>query len=97
MNGVSLMPKSLLFATVFLAASCQAPMRNAEAQQTRVYDARGNSVGTSTPQGDGSTRFYDTRGRSLGTSSTAGGTTNFYDARGNRTGSMTPPTGGRQR
>jgi YD repeat-containing protein len=34
--------------------------------QTRRYDARGNSIGTAVPQGQGSTRYYDAQGRSLG-------------------------------
>jgi hypothetical protein len=64
--------------------------------QTRLYDARGNSLGTATPQGDGSLRYYDSRGSSLGTSTTtpggsAGPTTKFYDARGNVTGSTSSP------
>jgi YD repeat-containing protein len=63
----------------------------AEPQQTRIYDSRGNSLGTSVPQGQGSTRYYDSRGNSLGTSTTTGNTTNYYDPRGNRIGSSTTP------
>jgi YD repeat-containing protein len=81
--------KPLLFVTVLLVAACQMPLRNAEAQQTRVYDARGNSLGTTVPQGEGSTRYYDSRGRSLGTSTTTGNTTKFYNERGQPTGSTT--------
>jgi len=55
----------------------------ATAQQTRVYDARGRSVGTIVPDSQGSTRAYDARGRSIGTSSTdSSGTTTYYDAGG---------------
>jgi YD repeat-containing protein len=81
--------KPLLFIALLLVASCQAPLRNAEAQQTRIYDANGRSVGTAAPQGEGSTRYYDARGRSLGTSTTTGNTTRYYDERGRTTGSAT--------
>jgi YD repeat-containing protein len=67
------------------------PLRNAEAQQTRVYDANGRSVGTNVPQGNGSTRFYDSRGNSLGTSTTTGNTTTFYGPRGDVTGKTVAP------
>jgi hypothetical protein len=57
------------------------------AQQTRYYDNRGNSLGTSSISSSGQTRYYDSRGNSLGTSSTnSSGTTTFYDSRGNVTG-----------
>jgi hypothetical protein len=39
-------------------------------EQIRVYDSRGNSVGTIVPQSDGSTRYYNSRGNSMGTSTT---------------------------
>jgi hypothetical protein len=38
--------------------------------QTRLYDARGKSIGTAVPQGEGSVRYYDAQARSLGTSTT---------------------------
>jgi YD repeat-containing protein len=60
-------------------------------QQTRFYDARGNSLGTAVPLGQGTVRYYDARGNSLGTSTTTGNTTTFYGPRGNRTGSATSP------
>jgi YD repeat-containing protein len=60
----------------------------AHAEQVRFYDARGNSLGTAVPYGNGSTRYYDARGRSLGTSTTSGGTTRFYDAGGRSLGTM---------
>jgi YD repeat-containing protein len=59
------------------------------AQQTRVYDANGRSIGTAAPQGQGSTRYYDSRGKSLGTSTTTGNTTTFYGPGGNVTGTTT--------
>jgi hypothetical protein len=68
---------------------------NASAEpQTRFYDARGNSIGTAVPQGEGSTRYYDAGGRSLGTSTTTHGTTTFYSSGGNVTGRA---SGGRGR
>jgi YD repeat-containing protein len=57
-------------------------------EQTRFYDARGNSIGTASPQSNGSVRYYDARGNSLGTSTTTGGVTRFYDAGGKPTGSF---------
>jgi hypothetical protein len=68
---------------------------NANAEpQTRIYDARGNSVGTAVPQGDGSTPYFDARGNSLGTSTTTpGGGTTFYGPGGNVTGrAVAPPS-----
>ena len=62
-----------------------------EREQTRVYDARGNSVGTIVPQGDGSTRFYDARGNSTGTSTTTGNTTRYYSPLGNHTTTTVAP------
>jgi hypothetical protein len=56
----------------------------AQAQQTRFYDSRGNSLGTAAPYGNGSVRYYDARGKTLGTSTTTGNTTRFYDASGRR-------------
>jgi YD repeat-containing protein len=84
--------KTILFTAVMLIASCQAPLRNAEAQQTRLYDSSGRSVGTSVPQGQGSSRYYDARGNSLGTSTTTGNTTTFYGPSGNVTGKTIRPT-----
>jgi YD repeat-containing protein len=55
-------------------------------EQTRFYDARGNSIGTAVPQGEGSVRYYDARGKSLGTSTTTGRSTTFYGPRANVTG-----------
>jgi hypothetical protein len=61
--------------------------------QTRFYDARGNSIGTATPQSDGSVRYRDAGGNSIGTSTTApGGTTTFYGPGGNVTGRAVGPS-----
>jgi addiction module HigA family antidote len=75
-------------AALALAIISAAPAPALAEQQTRFYDARGNSIGTAAPQGDGSVRYYDSHGRSLGTSSTTGNTTRFYDAGGRPAGSF---------
>lgn len=68
-----------------------------EREQTRFYDARGNSIGTAAPQGQGTTRYYDSRGNSLGTSTTTpGGTTTFYGPGGNVTGRSSGPAPSRR-
>jgi hypothetical protein len=68
----------------------------AEPQQTRLYDSRGNSVGTATPQGDGSVRYRDAGGNTTGTSTTTrSGVTTFYGPRGNTTGTAVAPRGRR--
>jgi hypothetical protein len=40
-------------------------LKRASASRTsgELYDARGNSVGTAAPQGEGSTRYYDAHNR----------------------------------
>ena len=58
-------------------------------EQTRVYDSHGRSIGTVTPQGQGTVRFHDARGRSQGTATRTGNTTTFYDARGRVVGRAT--------
>jgi len=56
-------------------------------EQTRIYDVRGNSIGTATREDDGTVRFRDARGSTTGTSTTTpGGGTTFYDPRGSVTG-----------
>jgi hypothetical protein len=71
------MKKLLVAAALVLLA---AP---AFAQQTRFYDSRGSSLGTSSTSSGGQTRYYDSRGNSLGTSSTnSSGTTTYYNSRG---------------
>jgi hypothetical protein len=62
------------------------------AEQTRIYDARGRSVGTATPSTDGSITFRDSQGRTIGTAtSSSDGTTIYRDSRGNRIGTAAPP------
>ena len=56
-------------------------------EQTRFYDARGNSIGTATRDSQGTTTFRDSRGSTTGTASTSVGQgTVFRDNRGNVTG-----------
>jgi hypothetical protein len=61
--------------------------------QTRFYDSRGNSIGTATPQSDGTVRYRDAGGSSLGTSTTRGNTTTFYGPGGGVTGKTGGPAG----
>jgi hypothetical protein len=68
---------------LFIAAALVLLAAPAFAQQTRYYDSRGNSIGTSSTSSGGQTRYYDSRGNSLGTSSrNSQGTTTFYTSRG---------------
>lgn len=83
--------KSLVFIVALLVASCQAPLRNAEAQSTNFYDARGNKIGSATTTGK-TTNFYDDRGSRVQSSTRTGNTTNYYDPRGNKVGSTTTPS-----
>jgi hypothetical protein len=76
-----------LIATLALTLAATA----AQAQQTRFYDARGNSVGTADRSPGGQTRYYDARGNSQGTSNKVGNTTIFYNAQGTVTGKATGP------
>jgi YD repeat-containing protein len=78
--------KLITFSLCLVLATCQG-QRLSHAQQTRAYDARGNSLGTAVPQGERSTRFYDARGNTTGTATTTGNTTRFYNAHGQPTGS----------
>jgi hypothetical protein len=72
---------------LLLAAVLALVTMPAQAQQTRFYDARGNSIGTATTSPSGQTTFRDSRGSTKGTSSTnSSGTTTFYDRRGNVVG-----------
>jgi hypothetical protein len=52
----------LIVAMVILIIGLAIDYARAE-PQTRLYDARGNSVGTAAPQGEGSTRYYDAHNR----------------------------------
>jgi hypothetical protein len=68
---------------LLIAAALVLVTAPAFAQQTRYYDSRGNSLGTSSTSSSGQTRYYDSRGNSLGTSSTnSSGTTTYYNSRG---------------
>jgi hypothetical protein len=81
------------FAIVFIAMAFMMffVLHARSGEQTRFYDAQGNSLGTGVPQSDGSVRYYDSRGNSLGTSTTRGNTTTFYGPGGNVTGSAIGP------
>jgi hypothetical protein len=69
--------------TLLVAAALVLVAAPAFAQQTRYYDSRGSSLGTSSTSSGGQTRYYDSRGNSLGTSSTnSSGTTTYYNSRG---------------
>jgi hypothetical protein len=59
-----------MIAAILAIAIIAATPAHAE-PQTRLYDARGNSIGTAVPQGEGSIRYYDSRGNSLGTTRSA--------------------------
>ena len=77
------MRSTLVVAIALLAAT-------AHAQQTRVYDKSGRSIGTISRDSAGSEHFRDQSGRSLGTSRTSSeGTTTFYDAQGRVIGRST--------
>jgi uncharacterized protein YdeI (BOF family) len=56
--------KKLLIATALVLVTAPA-----FAQQTRYYDSRGNSLGTSSTNSSGTTTFYDSRGNVTGQSS----------------------------
>jgi hypothetical protein len=95
--GAKMKTKTLfgsIAAIVALVVILAALAAHAEPQQMRLYDARGNSIGTAAPQGQGSVRYYDSRGNSVGTSTTnSTGTTTFYGPRGNVTGTIVGPVG----
>jgi YD repeat-containing protein len=52
----------------------------ASAQQRTYYDSRGNVVGRSAADSQGSTTTYDSRGRVISRESTSGTPTTIYDA-----------------
>jgi YD repeat-containing protein len=60
----------------------------ASAQQRTFYDARGNIVGRSSTDSQGTTTNYDSRGRVISRESTSGNTTTIYDASGRNVGSL---------
>jgi YD repeat-containing protein len=60
------MTKTIIIIAMLLSTAAYAE------PQTRFYDARGNSVGTATRDGQGTTTFRDSRGNVVGRSSTQG-------------------------
>jgi hypothetical protein len=85
----------LAIAMVIFALAVMTQVKAAE--QTRIYGPDGRSLGTATPQGDGTVRYRDAGGNSLGTSTTmpgAGSTTTYYGPGGNVTGKAAGPAGG---
>jgi YD repeat-containing protein len=72
----------LTFAMMTGAASAQ--------QQRTYYDARGNSLGRSTTDSQGTVTNYDARGRVISRAQTdSQGTTTVYDAGGRNVGRFT--------
>jgi YD repeat-containing protein len=61
----------------------------ASAQQSRFYDARGRSLGTSSTDSAGTVTNYESRGRVISRESTIGNQTTVYDARGRDVGRFT--------
>jgi YD repeat-containing protein len=61
----------------------------ASGQQRTFYDARGNVVGRSAADSQGTVTNYDARGRTIGRESTTGNTTTVYDAGGRNVGRIT--------
>jgi hypothetical protein len=55
-------------------------------EQTKLYDSRGNSIGTATRDSQGTTTFRDSRGNTTGTATTNGSTTTLRDSRGSVAG-----------
>jgi hypothetical protein len=76
-------------------ASCQAPLRSAEAQQSpqqTFRDASGRTIGTATQSGN-QTIYRDDRGRTTGTATVdRQGNTTYRDSRGSTTGTLSAPT-----
>jgi hypothetical protein len=79
----------IIGAAMFVPSSAKA------GEQTRFYDSKGNSIGTATPQGEGTIKYRDAGGRTLGTSTTTpGGVTTFYGSDGSVTGKSYGPSKG---
>ena len=76
---------------IFLAFALALTTTAAQAQQTRYYDSRGNSIGTSSPNSSGVTTFRDSRGNTTGTAIRDSQGTTFHDNRGNVTGRTSTP------
>jgi hypothetical protein len=79
-----------IFIAIFLLF-VQPTVASAE-EQTRFRDAQGKTVGTATPQGDGTVKFRDAQGRSAGSATTdSSGQTRYYDSSGRSLGTSTGP------
>ena len=61
----------------------------ASAQQRTLYDARGNVVGRSATDSQGTTTNYDSSGKVISRETTSGNTTTIYDAGGRNVGRIT--------
>ena len=72
------MTKSIIATLLTLAMMTGA----ASVQQRTIYDARGNVVGSSATDSQGTVTTYDARGNVVGRESTTGNTSTLYDARG---------------
>jgi YD repeat-containing protein len=76
------------------AAAIALATASAHAEDTRFYGPDGRSIGTASPQGNGSFRYYDARGNNTGSSSTSSsGMTTYYGADGRVTGRASRPSG----
>jgi hypothetical protein len=92
------MSKFFIIFTALALASCQMPLRSAQAEpyQQVIRDASGRAIGTAATDSQGTTTFRDAGGRTTGTASpSSNGTTTFRDSSGRTTGSTTAPRGGR--
>jgi YD repeat-containing protein len=73
--------------TTLVAALLAALTNAASAQQRTFYDSRGNVVGRSSTDSQGTTTTnYDSKGNVISRESTSGNTTTVYDARGRNVG-----------
>jgi YD repeat-containing protein len=61
----------------------------ASAQQRTFYDSRGNVVGRSSTDSQGTATNYDSRGRVISRETTSGNTTTVYDSGGRNVGRIT--------
>src|SRR5262249_46001578 len=82
-------------ALLLLVASCQMPLRNAQAQQSpqqTLRGASGRTIGTATQSGN-QTIYRDDRGRTTGSATTdSAGNTVYRDDRGRTTGTLSAPS-----
>jgi hypothetical protein len=85
--------KTVAIVTITMVALALLMVNARSEPQTRLYDARGNSLGTATPQSDGTVGYRDAGGNSLGTSTTTGNTTTFYGPGGGVTSKTVGPVG----